>query len=323
MNKRIYFHANASKIEGSGHVMRMYALAEEAKSRNIETVLIGRVVDVPWITREFLSRVFDSVFENAAEAPLDFKNSDLIWDSYHLDQETLQVISLPFSHKFLVADAATPIQSADCVFLLEDSPKWDEYLKKASTRFLKGRHLVPIRKSHQSGMLFKRCSDKSNLHVLLFAGGVEHQTFVPSLSEIILEKFPEISMTVISSKSDLTSSSRLQIQKPTGNIDSLFESADLVICSASSSILEVLARRIPSGFILTAENQIANREYLLSECLSIEIGALMDGQFVFDLSSLGLLLQDINTRKRLQSMSAEKFEGLGSSLIIDYVEQIS
>jgi spore coat polysaccharide biosynthesis predicted glycosyltransferase SpsG len=145
---------------------------------------------------------------------------------------------------------------------------------------------------------------------------------VPSLSEIVLEKFPEISMTVISSRSDLSRSSRLQIQKPTGNIDSLFESADLVICSASTSILEVLARRMPSGFILTAENQVSNREYLLSECLSIEIGTLTDGQFVFDLSALGLLLQDINTRKSLQIMCADKFEGLGASLIIDSVEQI-
>jgi len=51
MNKRIIFHANASKIEGSGHVMRMYALAEEAKSRNIETVFFGRIIDVPWLTR--------------------------------------------------------------------------------------------------------------------------------------------------------------------------------------------------------------------------------------------------------------------------------
>jgi len=321
MIKRIFFHANASKSEGSGHVMRMYALAEEAKSRDIETVFIGKILDVPWITHKFLSQVFDAVFENVVDISLDLKDSALIWDSYHLGRDTLQVTSLPFLRKYLVADAVTPIQSVDSVFLLENSPIWDEHLDNTSTPFLKGRHLVPIRKSHQLGKLFKRCLEKSNLHVLLFAGGVEHQSFVPSLSEVILEKFPEVSMTVISTKSDLTLSSRLQIQKPTENIDLLFESADLVISSASSSILEVLARRIPSGFILTAENQISNREYLLSEGLSIEIGALKDGQFFFDLSSLSVLLQDIDTRKSLQNMSAAKFEGIGSSLIIDYVEQ--
>jgi spore coat polysaccharide biosynthesis predicted glycosyltransferase SpsG len=317
MIKKIYFHANASKTEGSGHVMRMYALAEEAKSRNLETVLIGKISDVPWIGKELLDKVFDIVIQDLSDIPPDLGECLLIWDSYYINESLLKITDLPFLRRYVIADSATPLQMADGVFLLEDSLAWTEYLHREEIQFLNGRQLVPVRQSHQVGTNFKPSQSESNLEVLIFAGGVEYGTFVPSLSESILETFPEVRVTAISSNEGFYSSDRLIIRQPTHQFDQYLDAADLVICSASSSILEVISRRIPSGFVTTTDNQFSNRDFLIKEGLSVEVGLFKNNQFVLDSDALTRLFMDVETRRELQKSCALKFQGLGSKLILN------
>lgn len=317
MIKRIYFHANASKTEGSGHVMRMYALAEEAKSRNIETVLIGRISDVPWIGKELLDNVFDLVIQDLSDIPPDLGECLLVWDSYLVTESLLRITSLPFLKKYLIADSATPLQMADGVFLLEDSVSWSEYLRREEIPFLNGRQLVPVRQSHQVGANFKLSRSESDLEVLIFAGGVDYGTFVPSLSRLILATLPEVRVTAISSNEDFYSSDRLIIRQPTHEFDQYLNASDLVICSASSSILEVISRRIPSGFIVTTDNQFSNRDFLVKEGLSVEVGLFENNQFVFDSVALTRLCKDVETRRQLQRSCALKFQGLGSKITLN------
>lgn len=317
MIKRIYFYANASKTEGSGHLMRMYALAEEAKLRNFQTVLIGKISNVPWIQDVLLNNVFDTVRQDLIDIPPDLDESLLVWDSYRVSENLLRITSLPFLKKYLIADAATPLQMADGVFLLEDSFSWSEYLRRHNIPYLSGRQLVPVRKSHQVGANFKLSQSESSLEVLIFAGGVDYKTFVPSLSESILATFPDVRVTAISSTEGFFSSDRLVIRQPTYKFDQYLDTADLVICSASSSILEVISRRIPSGFIVTTENQFSNRDFLIKEGLSIEVGFFKNNQFIFDSNALKRLCVDVETRRQLQRNCALKFQGLGSKLILN------
>ena len=317
MIKKIYFYANASRTEGSGHVMRMYALAEEAKYRNLETVLVGRISEVSWISKELLDNVFDLVIQDLTDVPRDLEECLLVWDSYSLNEIQLQITNLPFLRKYLIADSATPLQMADGVFLLEDSLAWTQYIRKEKIPFLSGRQLVPVRQSHQVGTNFKLSKGESNLEVLIFAGGVEYGTFVPSLSKSILETFPEVRVTAISSNENFHTSDRLIITQPTHEFDQYLDAADLVICSASSSILEVISRRIPSGFIVTTDNQLSNRDFLIDEQLSVEVGFFKNNQFVLDSNALTRLCLDVETRQQLQKNCALKFQGLGSKLILN------
>jgi spore coat polysaccharide biosynthesis predicted glycosyltransferase SpsG len=317
MIKRIYFHANASKTEGSGHVMRMYALAEEAKSRNIETVLIGRISDVSWIGKELLDKVFDMVIQDLNDIPLDLHESLLVWDSYRMTENLLRITSLPFRGKYLIADSATPLQVADGVFLLEESLSWSQYLRREEIPFLDGRQLVPVRQSHQVGRNFIPSRSESNLRVLIFAGGVDYGTFVPSLSRLILATFPEVRVTAISFNENFHSSDRLIVRQPTHEIDQYLDASDLVICSASSSIMEVISRRIPSGFIVTTDNQLSNRDFLIKEGLSVEVGIFKNNQFIFDTNALLRLCTNVEARRELQRNCALKFQGLGSRLILN------
>ena len=99
------------------------------------------------------------------------------------------------------------------------------------------------------------------------------------------------------------------------------DQADLVITSASTSIVEVLARRIPSGFVVTASNQEANRHFLLKENLSIEVGLYEQEEFRIDVGSLEKLLTDFKARQHLQENSLRLVDGFGSSRIIENVIQ--
>lgn len=321
MIKEIYFHANASKTEGTGHLMRMYALAEEARSRKIDTYLIGEFREVPWITPDFLSQVFVEVLSDATKVSQDLTKSVLLWDSYCLSNETQKILNLAFLKKFLIADAATPTQSADGVILLENSTTWKSFLSECNIPYFEGREFVPIRKSHQVGSSFN-CSGTSNsLKILIFSGGVDFKSFVMPLSQYILSKYPLVTLLAITNADERIESHRITQIKATRDFDQLLDQSDLVITSASSSIYEVLSRRIPSGFVVTAPNQQSNRELLLAENLSLEIGAYRGEQFIVYEETLEKLLTDSNVRRRLQDNSVKLVDGLGSHRIIDVVIQ--
>lgn len=76
---KFYFYANASRVSGSGHVMRMYALAEEAKARNVTTVLIGHIDGIPWLTQQKLKEVFDYILNDPNLLNSEITNSVLFW----------------------------------------------------------------------------------------------------------------------------------------------------------------------------------------------------------------------------------------------------
>jgi len=319
MIKPLFFHATASEVQGSGHVMRMYALAEEAKSRDIRTIFLGRVSNIAWITKDFLSKVFDEVIDIDDNPPIRVEDSILIWDSYLLEGPTSRVLDLPFSKKFLIADAVTPIHSADGIFLLEESSVWSDYLSKAGIPHLEGRTLIPIRKSHQLGAKLKPSLDSPALTILIFSGGVDFNSFITPIAEFLIENYPSSRILTIS-KSDLTlDNNRVTQLKATSEFDFILDQADLVITSASTSLFEILSRRIPSGFVMTALNQESNREFLLRENLSIEVGRFEDAVFQLDEKALNLLIGNYAVRRSLQNNSLRAIPGLGSSKIIDYI----
>lgn len=322
MIKEIYFHANASKTEGAGHLMRMYALAEEARSRNINTYLIGEVKEVPWITSEFLNQVFLEVFNDATKVPQHLTESVLVWDSYCLTQETQEILNLSFLKKFLIADAATPTQGADGVILLENSGPWITFLSECKIPYFEGREFVPIRKSHQVGSGFRRSGKSNSLRILIFSGGVDFKSFVLPLSQYILSNFPLVSLLAVTNANQRVESHRMTQMSATWDFDQFLDQSDLVIASASSSIYEVLSRRIPSGFVVTAPNQQSNRELLLGENLSLEIGVYQGEEFIIYEEALEKLLTDSKVRRLLQSNSVKLVDGLGARRIINAVVDV-
>jgi spore coat polysaccharide biosynthesis predicted glycosyltransferase SpsG len=319
MIKEIYFHANASQLKGSGHVMRMYALAEEAKSRNLKTIFLGEISNIPWITANLLSKVFDEIVQLNDTPTLTRGECILIWDSYHLSESTLRILKFPFEKKFLIADSVTPNQLADGVILLEESREWKQYLTELDIPHITGRELIPLRKSHQVGKKFKTSSKSENLKILISAGGVDYSSFVKPLSYYILKNFPAVKVYAITNSTlGLRNEHFVQIA-PTQDFDNLLAETDLAISSAGSSIFEILSRRIPSGFVLTAPNQESNRKFLIQANLSIEVGIFNGTEFIVNKESLSLLINDFKIRKSLQKASSRLIKGLGAVKIIDYV----
>lgn len=319
MIKAIYFHANASKTEGSGHLMRMYALAEEAKSQNIDTYLIGKISDVSWLTPEFISKVFVGVFSDATKVSRDLADCILIWDTYRLNSETQEILRLPFSRRFLIADVATPTQHADGVILLENSNKWKIFLSATGIQYFEGKEYVPIRKSHQVGNNFSPSENSNSCRALIFSGGIDFRSFVLPLSQYILDNFPLIKLVTISNSERRIENNRIEQRQATQDFDRILDQSDLVITSASSSIYEVLSRRVPSGFVVTAPNQLSNRDFLLQHNLSLEVGSYQGNEFLINKKVLENLLTDSSTRRLLQKNSLKLVDGLGSRRIINAV----
>ena len=55
------FRADASLKDGTGHVMRLYAIAEEAIGRGINCTFVGNLDEVPWLSKKVRNLGFQSI----------------------------------------------------------------------------------------------------------------------------------------------------------------------------------------------------------------------------------------------------------------------
>ena len=89
---RFVFRADASKTIGAGHVMRSSAIAEEAISRGVPCLFVGKISELDWVRERIRGLGFMQVFENTSEFVPDKNQDILIIDSYEIpaDHEFIQ-----------------------------------------------------------------------------------------------------------------------------------------------------------------------------------------------------------------------------------------
>ena len=110
---RIIFRADASRVMGSGHVMRLSVIAEEALSRGIACVFVGTISDLDWVQDYVKGIGFEQIIENFDCFEINSKNDILIVDSYILDP-SLEIIQRDnWAAVVSINDEMTPEFDAD------------------------------------------------------------------------------------------------------------------------------------------------------------------------------------------------------------------
>ena len=81
---RYVLRADASQAIGSGHVMRLSAIAEELIARGEEVIFVGSISNLPWVEDRIAELGFSEICENEKEFTPKSDSDVLILDSYQI-----------------------------------------------------------------------------------------------------------------------------------------------------------------------------------------------------------------------------------------------
>jgi len=309
---RFVFRADASQTIGSGHVMRLSIIAEEAISQGIPCVFIGEINGVDWLTRRVQALGFQQTYQSSKSLPSG-RGDVLFVDSYDIRIQHESIKRVEWGLVVVIADEVTPKFEAD-IFV---HPGINDSWFKGDRRFLfSGPSYIPLRKTLKN-------RPPSNLHeikrIVVVGGGTDVFRFSNSVARELVN-FKEFDSAVFfSDEKDLIQSldERFEVEQFGSSLDRELLYADLAITTAGTVSLEIAASGIPSGIACATENQRDNYFTLNVLGISTQIGEYSheDG-WKLNSTKIGDLVRGGNNA---MSISHSVFDFEGAARIINLV----
>lgn len=311
---RIVFRADASPEIGTGHVMRSSAIAEEAIGRGLDCVFIGSISRIEWLEKRIQGLGFSEIIN---PNNFDFlQHADvLVVDSYTLDENEPLITGGKWQSVVAIVDQETLYYPHD----LAIHPGLDGSWYRGSVRFLSGANYIPLRKS-----ITRVASRSTGLiqRIVVFGGGTDTFQFSGAVADV-LSKLQGFNSAIFYSQEKSRISRldpRFSVLDFGSSLDSSLSKADLVITTASTSCLEVIARGIPVAIACAVPNQVPYYDAIGNLRLASQIGGRVSRGF-WDLDSheLSTLIDDSDYRKTLIENSSGYIDLYGSKRIVDEI----
>jgi spore coat polysaccharide biosynthesis predicted glycosyltransferase SpsG len=317
---KIVFRADASIIQGAGHVLRSLAIAEEAISRGFLCSYVGDLTDIPWVDEKVKNFGFFEVLPAKDLEMAISTNAILLIDSYELDPSNPSLSRKYWKRIVSIIDPQTPNFDADLSFHLGLDGSWNTASRR---NFYYGPKYIPIRRS-----LGKRLNrDFAKMEKLVvFGGGSDPFDFATEVANAIAGKYEFSQCTFFSSENlkieELDERFRVIPFGP--KLDDELHLADLVLTTASTSCFEILARGLPVGVARAVDNQALYYSYFQQFELACPIGERTDSRvWRLDFRLLEKLFTDSNYREFLAHQSIGLIDSKGASRIIDLVAALA
>ena len=312
---RLVFLADASPKSGAGHVMRTSAIAEEAISRGVETVFLGSIQDLPWLSHRIKNLGFDCISQMEFFEPI--KSRDvLVLDSYLIEPASPDINPQKWYGVVSIADELTPNYKADLVIHPGLDGSW---YSDQSTKFLSGAKYVPLRKSiiqnsqNVSGEVEK---------IVIFGGGADSYGLAMEVANHLVHHSCFRSAVFFWNDAEEIENldPRFKVRDFGQQLDFELISADLVLTSASTSSLEILARSIPLGVVCAVDNQVGYYKSITGNRFAAPLGERVStSTWELDKIEISRILHDSHYRRILSSNSRNLIDLNGSSRIVDSI----
>ena len=303
---KIAFRIDISSEIGTGHLIRMSALADAFAER-------GHTYEI---------------FKGEDE-PIDYSGFDIIiLDSYLLSNEYIANLNSPT--KTLVCYDDNALYTYNCDIILNANLYAKElefkFLGKTPKMLLGGKYALlrgEFRNSHVITI-----SEKAN-RVFVCFGGSDTRNMTPRVIKA-LQDIPGVELSVVlggytSNDDDVyaTKKSNVSVYKTPKSMVEIIRGCDIAVTSSGSMTYELAALGIPTISIAQAENQFPISEYMSRHNLSKAIGNWQNVDFENLKNETIVLLSDYERRKDESKRLSETVDKNGALNAADTILSIA
>jgi spore coat polysaccharide biosynthesis predicted glycosyltransferase SpsG len=312
---RYIVRADSSPAIGSGHMMRVTAIAEELITRGESVILVGQFLDVPWLVERINTLGFSQILQNPEGFVSNPETDVLILDSYSLPVDDGFIQRSNWRRVIVIMDALTPAFKADLVI---HPGITDDWMPKTDVKYLAGPRYIPFRKS-----IAKSINSSKNmglLEILVVGGGTDPFNFVEAICMNLRNIEGQFHVQLFSNDLSLSKLDSRFTCVPIGpDLDVHGNSAQLVFTTASTTSLEFIAREVAVGIGCAVANQEEYYETLVSAGVAVPIGKFHQGKWELDMQKIVSLISSHQLREALKQKSAGLLDLRGVIRIADEI----
>lgn len=315
---RYVLSGEASPSIGTGHVMRLSAIAEELILRGLDVAFVGNIAHVDWLNKRLLNLGFSEVKFEQKNFSSDPKNDIFILDSYTKDPLDAFVTKSNWKKVVSISDKSTPLYFADLVIHPNIS---ETIISNQGDSFYSGPLYVPFRKS------IANIEDLSHLNprlkILLVGGGTDPFNFVEKVSRVLTHVDEDFEARLFTNNlKENIFDSRFTINRIGDEFDEYAAVADLIFSTAGTTSLEFVARQKAMGIGCSVENQRDYYNKLSAKGVAIPIGEVILGNWHLKKELISDLVVHSNIRSELRNKCKDFIDLNGASRIVDLITSL-
>lgn len=299
----VAIRCDADPVNGTGHVTRCLALAEELRRRGHQVTWVSRITGVPWLAEQFDAGHWARIEPPGDESLLPGLVTDLdpdwvVIDSYRLYPGSIGAVAA--SRRVLaIVDDATPAYPASLYVSPAVNPRWQappgtpNHPAAPEVDVLGGPEYVLIRSELRNlrpvdpadrWAWVDRADDG---RLVAITGGADSAGLGPILAGLAESHALPAPLTLFSAHPDLArrrdvggggwgagDAPSLEVRPPGPEALALASEARLVITPAGVTSWELLCLGVPAGLIAVAENQRPNYEAMTGRGWGAGLGSI-------------------------------------------------
>jgi len=313
---RLVFRSDATLKIGTGHVMRSFAIAEEAISRGIRCVFVGNIQEYPWIENQIKDTGFFQIVSNPNLFKSNKESDILIMDSYE-NEVIKNFLSNNYWLKIVnIFDALTPEYACDLRIHPGLSTNWLN-LTKAVT--VSGKDYIPIRKSITR---VHKPYESNPIKIIVVGGGADATNFVLMIADVLVQIKKDFNVKLFTNnrKPDYLDH-RFSVTNIGNELDLIADKVDLIFSTASTTSLEFIARGSAVAIGCAADNQERYYSELALGHFAHPVGEFKN-KWIFDIKSIFEIIESEPLRRNLRVRTSGLIDFLGSKRIVDQIQNL-
>lgn len=335
----LIIRADANAKIGSGHVMRMFALAQSWKLKDGKVIFITNCESAALIEK-LKAEDFEVIeVENSYPHPADwkitkqvldkFENSWCVVDGYDFDNGYYDLIRQNGNKVLAVDDTVRlPFYKVDAILNQNINAEKLNYECTDKTQLLLGTKYTMLRQEFLKQKDWQRETPEIAQRILVTMGGsdIHNQTLkvIRAIEKLEFENL-QIRAVVGSSNPNIKelekevkkSSVHIELIRNAENMSELMIWANLAISAAGSTCWELCFMKVPSVLIVTAGNQIGIGEGLGEAGFAKSLGWFEQVSVVDLTETLDDLLSNKSRREEMSKVGHKIIDGKGTDRIID------
>jgi UDP-2,4-diacetamido-2,4,6-trideoxy-beta-L-altropyranose hydrolase len=343
MQKPLLIRVDANVGIGTGHVMRMIALAEAWKETGGDAVFLCAET-MPALKKRIRGEGFSietigarpgtaEDLEATCAAIARYESGDteipVALDGYQFNSDFQRGLKITGCRLLAMDDYGhAGFYHADWVLNQNISAYEDLYPRRSNaTRLLLGPKFALLRKEFMRYRGWQRDVPEAARKVLVTLGGSDSHNITKKVIEALDGLNVDVKVAVGGSNPHLASlrvTVAEMVNKPVGielmvnpeNMPELMAWADLAVAAAGSTSWELLFMGLPSVFVITAENQKQNARVMEEMKLGISVGEHSDFERSVWKEKINSIIKDQAFRESISEKSVQALDGLGVQRVL-------